>query len=74
MNLTGLEVMSDRPMDPSEQEFKRLQFNVEEVEAEHGDQIVDEAREVDFVSLVHILARHIVIREEVDTQRSLEQG
>lgn len=43
------------------------------MKAKHRYQIVDEAGEVDLLSLINIISRHIVVGEEVDAEGSLEK-
>ena len=73
VNLASLKVMRDGSVDPSKQQFKRLDLDVEEVQAEHRNQIVDESLEVHASSLVDFLTGHIVVTEVVDAESALEQ-
>ena len=73
VDLASIEVVGDRPVYSSQQQLKRLQLDVEQVQAKHRYQVIDEASEVDFMTLVHVLTRHIVVREEVNAKCALKQ-
>lgn len=61
VDLARGEVVRDGAVDFPEQELERGNLDVEEVQAEHGDQVVDETREVDLLALVDRLAGHVVV-------------
>ena len=71
VHLSSLKVVGDGPVDTPEQQLEGLDLNVEKMEAEHGNQIVGETLEIDFIALENFLSSHIVVREEVDAKSLL---
>lgn len=44
------------------------------MESEHRDEVVGKPGEVDLLAAIDVVARHVVVREEVDAEGPLEQG
>ena len=73
IDFASIEVVSNRSIHSSQQQLKCLKLDVEQVQAKHRDQVINEASEVDFMPLVDVLTRHIVVGEEVNTKCALKQ-
>ena len=65
--------MSDSPVNAPKKQFKCLDLDIEQMKAEHRDQIVGEARKINFGSFIDIIACHIIVWKEVDSKGALEE-
>ena len=66
-------VERDRSVDSSKQHFKGGNLDVEEMEAKHRNEIVDESLQVDLLAFERVEPGDVVVGEEIDTQCLLEE-
>ena len=66
-------VERDGSVDSSKQHFEGGELDVEEMEAKHRNEIVDESLQVDFLAFECVESGDVVVGEEIDTERFLEE-